>query len=195
MSETTDQKTYIGDKKVSTVFITRTAILLALTLVFQYLGRFIPLGPNSNFIVGPLVNACLLITAHFVGIGSAAIVSVVTPLFAALTNTSATAPFVLMFSPFIAAGNFVYALMYWLLYKKGKAAASGGTAIGAVLKFLLLSQGVKFMLGIKEMPGPAQTALTLMFGWPQLVTAAIGGVLAMAVIVVLEKNIKLKSNK
>lgn len=190
MSETTDQKTNISGKKLSTVFITRTAIMIAITLVFQYLGRFIPLGPNSNFIVGPLVNACLLITAHFVGIGSAAIVSVVTPLFAALTNTSATAPFVLVFSPFIAAGNFVFALMYWLLYKKGKTVAAGGTAIGAVIKFLLLSQGVKFMLGIKEMPGPAQTALTIMFGWPQLITAVIGGILALAVIAALERKVK-----
>lgn len=181
--------------KAGTRFITGTAIMLALTLVFQYVGRFIPLGPNSNFVVGPLVNACLLVAAHFVGIGAGAIISVATPLFAALTNTTATAPFVLLFSPFIAAGNFIYVLFYWLLAKKGKTFAAIGIAIGAMLKFMLLSEGVKLMLGVKTMPAPAQKALTFMFGWPQLVTAAIGGILAMAIIAAIQRSQKYKNNK
>jgi len=51
-------------------YLTRTAMLLALTVIFQFIGRFIPLGPNSNFIVGPLVNACLIISAGLVGLFS-----------------------------------------------------------------------------------------------------------------------------
>ncbi|MDD4189210.1 MAG: ECF transporter S component [Eubacteriales bacterium] len=182
----------LSEEKMSkTQFITRTAILLALTLVFQYLGRFVPLGPNSNFVVGPLVNACLLVAGAMVGLGGAAIISVLAPLFAALTNTTATAPFVLLFSPFIALGNFVFVLFFVLFRKKGKAAAILGTGIGAVIKFLILYGGVILMLGVKKMPAPAATALTFMFSWPQLVTAAIGAVIAFAVIGALERANKI----
>lgn len=184
----------VAEKKSKTLFVTRTAILLALTLVFQYLGRFVPLGPNSNFIVGPLVNACLLISGATVGLGGAAIISVIAPLFAALTNTSATAPFVLLFSPFIAVGNFVFVLFFYLFRGKGKIAAISGTAFGAVVKFLILYGGVTFMLGIKIMPAPAATALTFMFSWPQLVTAAIGAVIAFAVIGALQRVNKIPKN-
>lgn len=182
------------EKKSNALFITRTAILLALTLVFQYLGRFVPLGPNSNFVVGPLVNACLLISGASVGLGGAAIISALAPLFAAVTNTSATAPFVLVFSPFIALGNFVFVLFFYLFWKKGKIAGAFGTAIGAVVKFLILYGGVTFMLGVKEMPAPAVKVLTLMFSWPQLVTAAIGAIIAFAVIRALQKVNKIPKN-
>jgi len=53
----------MADKKSSIRFITRTAILLALTIVFQTIGRAIPLGQFNQFITGSLVNACLLIAA------------------------------------------------------------------------------------------------------------------------------------
>lgn len=55
--------------KIKTVhFITRTAILLALTIVFQSIGRAIPLGQFNQFITGSLVNACLVIAAAATGI-------------------------------------------------------------------------------------------------------------------------------
>jgi len=41
-------------------YLTRTAMLLALTVIFQFIGRFIPLGPNSNFIVGLWLMPALL---------------------------------------------------------------------------------------------------------------------------------------
>ena len=73
-------------KKPNTKLITRTAIMLALTIVFQALGRYTNLGPNSNFVVGPLVNACLLIATAAAGLWGGAIVSIVSPFGAIITG-------------------------------------------------------------------------------------------------------------
>jgi hypothetical protein len=167
--------------------VARTGILLALTVVFQYVGRFIPLGPNSNFIVGPLVNACLLVSAVAAGIWGGLTISVVAPLFAALTTTAPVAPFLLVFSPFIAAGNFVLVLIFYLIKNKS---IWLGIITGAVLKFIILYGGLHIMLNLREVPGNLQNVLRFMFGWPQLVTALIGGGIAVIALKVLKKELK-----
>jgi hypothetical protein len=46
------------------VFITRTAILLALAVLFQSLRLFIPIPAEvDQFVVGSLVNLCLIVAA------------------------------------------------------------------------------------------------------------------------------------
>jgi len=89
-------------------YLTRTAMLLALTVIFQFIGRFIPLGPNSNFIVGPLVNACLIISAGLVGLFSGTVISVLAPYGAILTGATLPLPL----APFVALGNFVLVLAF-----------------------------------------------------------------------------------
>lgn len=173
------------DKKTN--IITRTGILLALTVVFQYTGRFIPLGPNSNFIVGPLVNACLLVSVVAAGIYGGLVIAVAAPLFAALTSSGPVAPFITVFSPFIAAGNFVLILMFYLLRNKNK---WFGIIAGAVLKFIVIYSGLLIMLGFREVPGNLQAVLKFMFGWPQIVTALIGGAIAIIVINALKGKIE-----
>lgn len=167
--------------------IARTGILLALTVVFQYVGRFIPLGPNSNFIVGPLVNASLLVSTVAAGIWGGLVISVAAPLFAALTTTTPVAPFLLVFSPFIAAGNFILVLIFYLLRKKNAWLA---IAAGAVLKFVVLFGGLHIMLNFREVPANMQNMLKFMFGWPQMVTAIIGGVIAVVVLKALRKQLQ-----
>ena len=174
-------------KNINTKFITRTAVLLALTIVFQVAGRSIPLGPNSNFIVGPLVNACLIISTAIAGLWSGTIISIVAPYFAALTSHSPLSPFILAFSPFIAAGNFILVLMIHLLRKRNYFV---GLISGSVLKFIVLYGGLHIMLGIKTLPGPQAQMVSFLFSWPQLVTALAGGVIAYSVLKVLLKSIK-----
>jgi hypothetical protein len=170
--------------KISTTkFITRTAILLALTLVFQAIGRYIPLGPNSNFIVGPLVNACLLIATAFTGLWSGIIISVLAPFGAVLTGAAIP----LLFTPFIAAGNAVLVIVFYILRKR----RTVGIVSGAVLKFGVLFASISLFLGISEVAPKLASALYFSFSWPQLVTALIGGILAMIVINALEKTNKL----
>lgn len=167
---------------MNTKMITRTAILLALTILFQTLGRFVPLGQFNQFIVGPLVNACLLIAAAYTGLGGGAVVSVLSPFGAILTGAAIPLPF----APFIAVGNFILVLMYVLLKKKQLAAI----ASGAVLKFGFLWGSVLIFTSLMNIPAKKASVMIASFSWPQLVTALIGGAIALAVIKALGKTVE-----
>ena len=164
-------------------FITRTAMLLALTIVFQAIGRSIPLGPNSNFIVGPLVNACLVISVTLVGIFGGAVISVLSPFGAILTGASMPLPL----APFIALGNFALVLAFYI-FRKHKAIA---IVSGSVAKFAVIYGSLLYIIPFFNLL-PKNKALTLAgaaFGWPQLVTALIGGIIAMPIIIKIEKHV------
>lgn len=162
--------------------ITRTAILLALTILFQALGRFIPLGQLSQFIVGPLVNACLLVAAAYTGLAGGAVIAVLSPFGAILTGAAIPLPF----APFIAAGNFILVLVFYLLKKKPIL----GIASGAVLKFAFLTASVNLFVWMMSIPAKKALVLTAAFSWPQLVTAAVGGLLALLVLKALENAVR-----
>ncbi|HOJ10931.1 MAG TPA: ECF transporter S component [Clostridiales bacterium] len=167
-------------------FITRTAILLALTIMFQMMGRF--LGPNNNFIVGPLVNAALLIATAATGLWGATTISVIAPFVSALTNKAPIAPILLPFTPFIAIGNFILVLFFYLFMKKNKIA---GIITGSVLKFSFLYASISVFLKVMKVPEGPSKVLNSLFSWPQLVTALAGGVIALVVIKALGKNIEM----
>jgi hypothetical protein len=167
---------------MNTKTITRTAILLALTILFQTLGRFIPLGQASQFIVGPLVNACLLVAAAYVGLGGGAVVAVLSPFGAILTGAIIPLPL----APIIAIGNFILVLLF-VLFKKKQIL---GIASGAVLKFLFLWGSVSLFVNLMNVPAKKAALLVTMFSWPQLITAVIGGVIAFIVIKALDKALK-----
>lgn len=163
---------------MKTKFITRTAIILALTILFQSMGRFVPLGQLNQFITGSLVNACLLLAAAFTGIWGGAAVSLLSPFGAILTGASIPLPF----APFIAVGNFILVLMFVIFKKKYII----GMASGAVLKFGFLWAAINLFVNL--MGGkPALQPLLIAFSWPQLVTASIGGLIAFLVIKALGK--------
>lgn len=170
--------------KFQVQFITRTAILLALTIVFQMMGRF--LGAYNNYIVGPLVNAALIVATAAAGLWGAAIISVAAPFISALTNKAAIAPLILSFSPFIAIGNFLLVLCFYLLMKKSKIA---GIIIGAVVKFVFLYASINVFTKIMKVAEKPALVLNTLFSWPQLATALIGGVIALIVINALKRSI------
>lgn len=165
--------------RMDTKTITRTALLLALTIVFQGLGRLIPAGINSNFVVGPLVNACLIIAASFVGLFGASLIAIVAPFGAILTGAAVP----LLFAPFIALGNLVLVVLFYFLKKKGFLI---GLFSGAFLKFLTLYASVLAFTNLAKIPAKKASALVLAFGWPQLVTALMGGAVALIVIMLLK---------
>jgi hypothetical protein len=165
-------------------FITRTAILLALTIVFQMMGRF--LGPNNNYIVGPLVNAALIVATAATGIWGATAISVIAPFISALTNKAAMAPLILAFSPLIAIGNFALVLCFYLFMKKNKFA---GVIIGSIVKFAFLFASISIFTKVMEVPEKQALILNTLFSWPQLVTALVGGAIALVVLKTLRKSI------
>jgi hypothetical protein len=164
---------------MTTKNLTRTAIILALTILFQSLGRFLPLGGLSQFVTGSLVNACLLVAAAFTGIWGGAAVALLSPFGAILTGATVPLPF----APFIAVGNFILVLMY-IIIRKNKIL---GMALGAVLKFAFLFGAVTLFVDFMGIPQQKAAAMTTTFSWPQLVTAAIGSALAFVVIKALSR--------
>lgn len=167
-----------------TRFITRTALLLAVAIAFQLLGRV--LGPYNNFIVGPVVNAVLIIATAIAGFWSGAAIAVIAPLVSAFTNKAAIAPLILAFSPFIILGNVIIVAAFHFLKKKSKIAA---IAVGALLKAGFLYAAISIFTSLVKMPSKFATTLTNLFSWPQLITAAIGGAIALAVLAALYKSL------
>ncbi len=177
-------------------FITRTAILLALTLVFQSLRVIIPIPkPVDQFIVGSLVNLCLMVAAVVVGIKGGLIIAVLAPVVAFLQGF--LPPFVVMI-PIIALGNAVIVFVFASYYEKNRIVA---WIAGSILKFLAL-----YILVVKlalpffiapQLQEPKLSAisgtLSLNFSWPQLVTALIGGAVALVVLPLLQKALKMES--
>ena len=168
-------------------YMTRTGVLLALAIVFQMAGRF--LGPHNNYIVGPLINAILLVSTAATGLWGGIAISVIAPYVSAFTNKAPIAPFILSFSPFIALGNAILVLCFFLLYKKSKVA---GVAVGAILKFIFLYASVALFTSFFGVPDNFAKIMNALFSWPQLLTAAIGGIIALIIIKLLGRNIELK---
>ncbi len=165
-------------------WLTRTAILLALTVLFQSLRVIMPFMPAniSQYVVGSLVNLCLIVAAVTLGIPGGAVIAIVAPIIAFLQGFT---PFAMLVIP-IALGNLVLVIVVALLYKKNIIIAF---ATGALAKFIALYIGIVLIVLPFFLPkAPAQ--LQLVFSWPQLVTASIGGVLAALVLPILKKAVK-----
>jgi len=170
--------------------LTRTAVLIALTLVFQNL-RLIPVigsGPQSQYIVGSLVNATLIIAVGTVNIYAAMTVGIIAPVVAYMQGQlPAILPYMI---PIVAIGNIVYVFMYYLLEKKSVFA---GIISGAVVKFAFLFFAVRIMLNLvknmlpENMFNKVAATLSAGFSWPQLVTALLGGIIAVIIIKALKR--------
>lgn len=91
----------------------------------------------------------------------------------------------------IALGNLVLVIVVALLHKRSNLLAF---AAGAVLKFFALYLGVVKIVVPFFLPANApeqmKTVLSVQFSWPQLITAAIGGILALIILPVLKKAIE-----
>jgi hypothetical protein len=170
-------------------WITRTAILLALTILFQSLRVLIPILPAniSQYLVGSLVNLCLILAAIIVGIKGGLVIAIIAPIIAFFQGFT---PVPVLVIP-IALGNIVLVVLIALLYKRNALLAF---AAGAVLKFIALYLGVvKIVLPFflpANAPDHIRVALPMQFSWRQLVTAAVGGILAAIILPVLKKTVK-----
>lgn len=160
--------------------LTRLALLLAIIAMTQMFGRMIP---DSNFVVGSIINACLLIAVSTVGLRGAGVLSILAPFTSLISNHAPIAAALLPFAPAIAVANFAYCLVFFYLMKKNKIA---GVALGSLVKFGLLFGAINVFLNIMSFPKFA-AVLLMLFSWPQLVTALIGGAIALTVIRRLEK--------
>ena len=166
---------------MNTKTITRTAILIALLIALQAATR--PLG--NQFVTGSCVNLVLAVAAMLCGVWSGVIVAIVSPFFAYFLGISPQ----LWLAPAIACGNAVYVVLIALLSKKipGAAGGAAGVVIAAVCKFVTLYLVVvKMFIPMGNLPAK----VAAQFSWPQLVTALIGGCIALVIVPTVKKALK-----
>lgn len=170
-----------------TVFLTRTAACLALVVCLQLATRSM-----GQIVTGSCVNLLLAAAALFGGVWSGVTVGVLSPVFAKLLGIGPVWPLV----PCVALGNAVYVVVLALLagrflQKKNYVAAGGSMLLAAGAKFLTLWLVlVKLVAPLVIASAEALAKLAVMFGAAQLLTAVIGGALALAVAPVLYKALK-----
>ncbi|MBE7004444.1 MAG: ECF transporter S component [Ruminococcaceae bacterium] len=170
---------------MNTKVITRTSILIALLVALQYATASL-----GQLVTGSCVNLVLAVAALFSGLWSGVIVAAISPFFAFLLGIG---PKLILLVPFIALGNVVYVLLLSLLFKRfGKLPQSLlAVACAAVCKFLTLYLViVKLVLPTLGLPEKQVSVMSASFSWPQLVTATIGGVLALLIVPQLKKAFK-----
>jgi len=158
-------------------YITQTAILVALTAAWQ--AGTAPLG--QTLLTGSGVNLLLIIAVSACSLPTGLSVAAITPFTAAMLGIGT--PFVIL-SPFIALGNLSIVIVWHLLRKVKPIAVIAGAAVKfAVLYFAVVKTAVPLFI-----PEKAATALSAAFSFPQLITALVGGVVALPIIHALKKT-------
>lgn len=156
--------------------VTRTALLIALTLAFQSMGL-------QQMITGPVVNMLLFLGVVLVGPWGAAITGLITPIMALWVGIlkPPLAPMV----PAIALGNAIMCILFGALSRTmpktpivGRVA---GVAVGSVVKFLVLTGTVRYLV---QVPPPIAAAM----GSIQLVNALLGGAAALVMAEILART-------
>ena len=184
--------------KKKILWITETAVMLAALVALQYVTK--PLG---QLVTGSCVNlvlavTVLAVTVLLVGASGGVTVALISPVMAYLLGI---APQILTV-PAIMVGNTVFVLMLHALVSRSEGKLSvqvTGWILAAVAKFAVLYLIVaKLICGVLAedllasgaLKEPMLKALPATFSWPQLITALIGGGLALLIVPVVRKAVK-----
>ena len=185
----------MAPKKSPAYWATRTALGVALVVVAQLLGKVIPAGavitgPFSvtQLVTGSLVNCVLFVFTATTGIWSGVAIGILSSILASLVRVGPAIPAV---TPVIASGNAVLAVVFGLLHGKAWSFTRWAAAAvaAAAVKCAFLWVCVPFVLGLLSGVAEQQVkALSIMFSWPQGLTAFIGGCLALVILPRLGKS-------
>ena len=174
-------------------WITETAVMLALLVSLQALTK-----PMGQLVTGSCVNAVLAISALVGGLSCGLTVALISPVLAFLLGI---APQILTV-PAIMVGNSVFVILLVLLAdKSGKnivkqitawlsAAVAKFAALYAIVVWLICGVLSKNLMAAGLMQAPMLKALPTTFSWPQLITALIGGAVALLIVPVLRKALR-----
>ena len=181
-------KVRIMEHRQRTLWITRTALLIALLIILQ--AATMPLG--NSLITGSIVNLLLIISVMTCGLSSGLSVAVNSPAAARFFGIGPLWSLI----PFIAAGNAVLVLLGYLIgnrHASGKAytACLAALITAAAAKFLVLYVGIVQIAVplLLHLPERQAAVVSNMFSIPQLVTALAGGAFALPLIPRLKKAI------
>lgn len=174
--------------KEKTLWITRTAVFIALLVVLQ--AATAALG--STIITGTVVNMLLIVSVMTCGMMSGLCVAVISPIMAKLIGIGPLWSLI----PFIVAGNITLILIWHFIGNRHwghkHTAQIIALVVAATAKFLILYVGVAqiavpLLLGLPE---PQAAVISNMFSLPQLLTALLGGGVALLVLSPLKKAFK-----
>ncbi len=168
--------------------ITQTGLLVALLIALQWLTA----GTQAfagQYITGSLVNGVLAVAAMACGLWSGLVVAFLSPFCAFLLGIG---PKLLQVVPCIALGNAVFVLGMRFLTGKNRPFFWRllGLLIAAAAKFAVLYGAVVLLLiplMADSLPPKQVQTFTVMFSWPQLITALLGGILALLIVPILRK--------
>ncbi|TSC93663.1 MAG: [Fe] hydrogenase subunit HymD [Candidatus Berkelbacteria bacterium Athens1014_28] len=165
-----ETKTFETNKKI--------ALLSVQFVLFVAIVTIAPMI-KQQFIVGPLVNATLFISAATLGTAGAIMIGLIPSVISLSTGLlpAVLAPVI----PFIMISNAILVLVFAGLKKRNFFL---GVVSASVLKYLFLyaTSSVVISLILKK---EVAKQVVLMMSWPQLVTALIGGVIAYSFLRVL----------
>ena len=171
-------------------WITETAVMLALLVSLQALTK-----PAGQLVTGSCVNAVLAVSALVGGLGCGVTVALCSPVLAYLLGI---APQILTV-PAIVVGNCVFVMLLALLAdESGKnvlkqilawiaAAAAKFVSLYAIVVLLICGVLREGLLASGLMKAPMLKVLPATFSWPQLITALVGGAVALLITPVLRK--------
>ena len=179
-------------------WITETAVMLALLVALQAITK--PLG---QLVTGSCVNAILAIAVLVGGMSCGITVALISPIFAFLLgiapNFITVLPIMLGNACFVALLRLIAGKSHKPLWRQPVALMSAAGVKFAVLYLLVVQLicGVASdsLLGKKLgqvvlLAPPMLQALPTMFAWPQLLTALIGGGIALVTVPMLHKALK-----
>ena len=185
------------------LWITETAVMLALLVCLQWVGSFVPDQMTKQLLTGTMVNCVLAVTALMVGLSSGITVALISPICAFLFGI---APNFITVLP-IMLGNGCYVVL--LCFIVGQTRRFGWQQPVALVSAAAVKFGVLYLLVVKVICGvaagsllgkklgetvllapPMLKMLPTMFAWPQLVTALTGGAIALVTVPTLRKALR-----
>lgn len=173
--------------------ITETAVMLALLIALQALTK-----PMGQLVTGSCVNAVLAIAAIMGGFGCGLTVAAISPVLAFWLGIT-TQPLTV---PAIAIGNAVFVLLlswlagprcrkHWLkIVGCAVAAVCKAAVLYGIVGGLICGLWAQNLLDAGLLKAPMLNMLPATFGWPQLITALIGGAAALLILPALRKALK-----
>ncbi len=173
------------------LWITQTGVLVALLIVSQAVTSGL-----STLVTGSIVNLILIVGVMVCGLPTGVCVAALSPIFAKFFGIGPLWALV----PFIMLGNLMIVVVWHVVGNMDMSKISDKQVVkhiiacvcGAVFKFLTLfilitKFAVPVLLQLEE---PQASVISAAFSVPQLITALIGGGLAIMVIPVLRKALE-----
>lgn len=174
------------------LWMTQTAVCLALLVVLQ--AATMPLG--STLITGSVVNLLLILSVMLCGVSSGTVVAVLSPVLAKLLGIGPLWSLI----PLIVLGNVTLILIWHGIGNQTRipplAACILALFAAAFAKSTVLYIGiVQITVPLLHLPAQQAAALSGMFSFPQLITAAVGGGLATVLLPLLRRAFAAKGRE